>query len=582
MSNISQSFLDKVLDYLCSISALEDEINRGNLVNGLSFAAQVKVVPAQRPHLTQIVQLASSHGVISEGSYTGQHALQVIIDRTLPLIKGSEEKEQHRENLIKELVSLLEPVIYETETIRLEFVNRLDEIGQITSSYAPPYYLVDAPAGYGKTELLRALKRRFDELEWWCASVEIDEDTSISTLATKLAHQLDVDLKQTDPLLPLGRRLGGAIKHKWSQTKKGLVLLLDFVRKPYLLTFKELVREFISDMQSTLKEHQSPDLPLRVIMAGRYVAPQYEELENPKIPLAVLSLGTFDFDVVKLSIAKYLDRSDVDDLTAHLVYLTGGHPGCVAHILEIYRKKAWNTDDLLRFEQRIWNGDSYIGKEGIKDKIEKIINEIPSSKNFRNLITQLSVSRYLDNGYLKQFLAQQPMANDASSFADNLTATYLFRRHKRGISDDIARRLLVLWLRHDPDYKFEDLCKNAMNWCFNRLGDSTLTSEREVWFVEYLFQCLQQEVKNINNLRGRDTLRSVFWKENVPNALRTYFSVATYDDINVEKGVLIDRIKDDWEFQFTINYYLRENCYTAQPYHELRQVIKTFKPFPEQ
>ena len=35
-------------------------------------------------------------------------------------------------------------------------------------------------------------------------------------------------------------------------------------------------------------------------------------------------------------------------------------------------------------------------------------------------------------------------------------------------------------------------------------------------------------------------------------------------------------IEEDWEFRFTVNYYLRENRYTNEPYIQLRQQIEQF------
>jgi hypothetical protein len=575
---IPVEFQDELVNFLCSIPPLNRKSNRDDLVHGLAPAIvnSIGSEGSLREHLTEIVAHASSLGKAEEGEYSGQHPLEVIMTRVSKYVDGFEKKNVLG-ILLKQLNDILDSLPPEIKATCLKFVNRLDEIGQITSSYAPPYYLVDAPAGYGKTRLLLESKHWFETQSWRCAYVEVNENDSLSTVTDKLARELSVDFAQTDPFLSLGNRLGGAILRNWDTSRKSLVLFIDMTKKPCLPTFAELIQRFIFDMENTLKEHLSLEPLFRVIIAGRYIAAQYEELESPKIPRAVLSLGTFDFNVVKLSIAKYLDRPDVDDLSAHLVYLTGGHPGCVAHILEMYRKQAWNIDDLLKFEQRIWDGDSYIG-QGIKDVIREVVNEIPSSSDFRNLIIQLSIFRYLDTVSLRHFLEQSSTTlTDASAFADQLTATYLFRRHKRWISDDIARRLLVLWLRHDPTYQFGQLCEDAKAWCISRLSDPR-QPEREVWFVEYLFQCLQCYARAILTVENRKRISSTFWKENVLIALQTYFGIETYDDIDVEKGVLIDRIKDDWEFKFTVNYYLRENCYLEQPYYELQQFIKTYQP----
>ena len=48
-----------------------------------------------------------------------------------------------------------------------EFVNRAYELEQICRLGGPKFILVDAPAGYGKTFLLRKVKETYDVKEDW-------------------------------------------------------------------------------------------------------------------------------------------------------------------------------------------------------------------------------------------------------------------------------------------------------------------------------------------------------------------------------------------------------------------------------
>ncbi|HEY7414285.1 MAG TPA: trypsin-like peptidase domain-containing protein, partial [Ktedonobacteraceae bacterium] len=69
------------------------------------------------------------------------------------------------------------------------FTNRQDEIKLITSSLAPAYYLLDAPAGYGKSKLLQELQKRLYEQKWFSVYLVLDSP-NLNKLAEAVVEKL--------------------------------------------------------------------------------------------------------------------------------------------------------------------------------------------------------------------------------------------------------------------------------------------------------------------------------------------------------------------------------------------------------
>lgn len=578
MPNIPQNFLTNLTDFLRSIPALDEETNRDSLLSGLprSITDHIERSRAQSTDLENIVQEFSESGRITAGEFRGAHPLEVVLRHTRRYVADT-EKELTLNDLIDELCSHIELPLPELEKLNLDFTNRQEEIRAIISDYAPAYYLVDGPAGYGKSQLLKeGLKPRFEESGWRCALAQIQEGDTLQGVAKELAEELGVELSQ-DRELSYGQRLGGALRREQWGEEEGVVLLLDLNGRPNLQILKELVESFIPDIHNTLKHCEffsSRHNPFRAVIAARSVT-SLPAIISSAVPFGSLTLRAFDYGIVLDSAYNYLGndtRESVSRLAAHLIYLTGGHPGCIATVLALYKSYYWAPTDVLSRRIRIWRGI-------IRDVTDKICDEMPSSATeLEELVSELCVFRCLDYQLLERFAKEVSCTavKDSVSLADRLTATYIFdwSDDNRLIRDNITRRLLAIRLQQQRPGRFISLCGDAQEFCFDQLverGDGA-----EIWLVEYLFQILQQQLGSIHDPRIRDQLREEFWNTAVPTALKAYFGREQAKPHYFERVPLVRRIEQDWEFCFTVNYYLRRDTYNDETYLRLLQEIEEF------
>jgi len=457
----------------------------------------------------------------------------------------------------------------------IPFQNREDEIRAIQSSFAPPYFLLDAPAGYGKSVLLEQLAKRFKEDNWLVAHVRLDEQSSVQGLVAELAQTLEMKCPPTSPDLvhcaaQLARILLDDKGNK--MTQEGLVFLIDLDQEPALSMFEQLLRDFIPTAQESLRVHeffQAKHNRLRVILAGRYLAGRVRSASGG-IPLTVLRLAPFNYtvirDTIQILFPNYATKSIVQ-IAAHAMYLTGGHPGCIAHCLASYQSSGLPPDVFLRvWSDKVW-------QEHVRPTVYNIRDNTPES--LQKALDRVSVFRYLDYPLLDILTAgEAPLIEgyeSGSDLADRLTGAYLSSWQRRLLRDDITRRLLVIRSSKEEE-DFSSWCRQAQEMCAAHLRRPR-TQLPEVWAIEYLYQVLQEYAGAVREPRQRQVARDRFNKE-VPQALTWLLDGR---DPREQHQALNEALEEDWEFRFTVNYFLREDRYSDRPYQQLlRQTEKRF------
>ncbi len=503
-------------------------------------------------------------------------------DLTQLLLDYSEERllETRQPGLAEQIAKLQAPEPKPAPPPHVPFINREDELKQILSSFAPPYHLVDAPAGYGKTALLKELRRRFGEQNWISVYVSVQKHRSLPDVAQALAAQLGISLTLDPDARRLGLNLGRAIvQHQGDyfvqegvDSRRGVILFIDVDKRPWtslLPTIDALLVDFIPGVEYSLRGldfFKRSHNPFRVVFAGRYLAGKTPS--TSPLPLTILKLTPFNYEVVRNSARAYLsDQRGVGQLAAHLMHYTAGHPGCMARVLELYQERGYPPDEFFRYSaEEIW--ESIVWQEA-----DAVHNDI--RRELRRIFDDLSIFRCLDYAVLQRLLDEAVFPEHESEFdlADELTGTYLMDWKGRLLRDDITRRLLAMRLLQEIGPRsFAVHCQRAQAICVERLQDSSAQMP-EMWTIEFLFQSLQQHAEDIKDRQKRMEIRQAFLGQALLQALQLLVDGRKARE---ERYALKRALEADWEFQFTVNYFLREDEYNDEPHEELSQRIDDF------
>jgi hypothetical protein len=204
------------------------------------------------------------------------------------------------------------------------FTNQVQAIDQVTRSFSPPYRIIQGPAGYGKTGLLKRLKEYYSEkdIPWECAYISITEKNSTEDLVQKLSEALGiVELINRNPNMPINERFGNALFIKWNEIiteerarknppKKGLCLLIDLDKRPFETILSSLFSEILPTIGknlSLLGAFSSREKEFLVIIGGRYLSrfsTTWKITGNLVAP--IITLEPFTNDVIRQATNQYL------------------------------------------------------------------------------------------------------------------------------------------------------------------------------------------------------------------------------------------------------------------------------------
>ncbi|MBD3270148.1 hypothetical protein GF376_01335 [Candidatus Peregrinibacteria bacterium] len=454
----------------------------------------------------------------------------------------------------------------------VSFVNRKEELTDSSANYAAPFLLYEAPAGYGKTELLKAIEHEHFRKGWLCAYVKVDQE------APSVTHVLEnvVTAFGYHDLLPLcenvssvARALAAALKVRLESFERGhkevgAILLVDNIELLPLREADVFLNQFLPLMQATLSV-------FRIRLAGRYTTSSWAR-KAKKCKLVVHPLTPFKFNAVRDTIRLKSERQ-LDLRAAHLMHVTGGHPGCIIEILE-----RMNFDEPVE-QHFALNDDKY--KRIVLSTASQVRQSIPPK--LRDVFDTLSVFRRYNYWLLERMIDDGLISyqGDARDLEKELTATYLVVRDQGFIQDEIVRRLLSIRLRWKERERFVTLCEQARVIYREYLGNTI--SRPEFVAIEGLYQELQsryyQESSPVLSQEAlqQEALRNEFFTDDgVLNFyLKTLASKPEAQDIMADLRTRLIR-EEDWEFRFVVNFYLRDDQYTNKPYQQIIDAVSSF------
>ncbi len=229
---------------------------------------------------------------------------------------------------------------------QLEFVNRMEEIEKITTlSRCPHYILINAPAGYGKTRLLNEAKKNFQENDWLCIHIILNRKRaySLEDLAKEILKEIGVDKNESlhfkSPNQFRYKITAQLCAYAENIQSEDILLIVDNVEILDKDILQQFLNNFIANLYSDLREGNYAS-EVRVVLSGRYIS--YIKFIT-KVPFVVTPIiKPFDFNVVHETVEKISKVKETKPyyskisrkIASHLMYITGGHPGCMAEILK--------------------------------------------------------------------------------------------------------------------------------------------------------------------------------------------------------------------------------------------------------
>lgn len=489
--------------------------------------------------------------------------------------------EQQIQHLLDGLKDLFHPI---------EFVNRVKEIQSLTGIYCPPYLLLNAPMGYGKTRLIRQLKSKLQKGNWLCIHLELSREKTYTfeELAIGIVGQLGgacVKDSEKTTSEQIGYEIGRCILQALKQEQKNVLLSIDEIETLEEPVTKALLNECIPAIQEGLAIADM-SLKFHLICAGRYIA--HWKQWSSKLPLELMSLTSFDFAAAYETVEKFASTSDAKtadtykkDFAALLMHMTGGHPGCMVKIL----REGYG----IPIRQLIVREQEYY-ECFVKPVIMEIQNHIPGK--LQDIFEKLSVCRIYNNSLLRALIDEKVISypGSARNLEEDLMATYLVERKGGFIQDDIIRRLLAIKIRKERGRSHHDgkpeaflmLCEKVKNIYETYISEENTTYYLHALTLECLYQELQAQYhRSPGDLEAKIVLYKKFFAKD--GILQRYLCILLskpdiYDNLQNLWTVLQNG--DDWEIRFIFNYFLgQRNHYTEESYQclleQVEQIIAT-------
>lgn len=313
--------------------------------------------------------------------------------------------------------------------------------------------VLDAPAGYGKSYLLRESKNRLEKKGWLCIVVTLPFDDervkSIgeirSEIITGLEAEFSNDVPDPDDLL-----MG-----EFRNVKK-FALMFDSIEADDNGKIVAWIREKIAEplRRSGRKDYQ-------IILAGRHVQrdqnpyewekwkgrlQNFPNDENPIEPLRQEVLQAINVSNIQEILEDVLDFSGVPTLedlhrvAEGIAWLSAGHPGIVEKLVDEWRANKYGQDFSPATSQDRLKS---VFKSRILGCVEELLNGFSDKKI--QLLRVVSVFRQMDHNLLKNLFDRQLLDGDYQLVWTKVIALKLFDKPKSHAywKDGVMRQVIA-------------------------------------------------------------------------------------------------------------------------------------------
>lgn len=396
----------------------------------------------------------------------------------------------------------LEAVTSPNEVVQLRFVNRIKELDLLCSDrYDPLYTLVHAPAGYGKTCLLREMYSQYEKKDkgtWCCIEIRLpsylgverlESKVDLVSLKGKVWDALDIESDVDNISLDLA---------SWcNEQNSNIVVFIDDFERLEDEAISWLWNEMTPDLVERLGEGFFYRYKLKWFFFGRYVVDKMRLAQRIRVtdyPLEPFSLNVvyntisdFATDVLKRS----WGNQKVRDLSNYVMYNTGGHPAAIEKILMDWEKTHFSYTIEEYFDKdRVWRT--------IEDLIRKTINrDLDVDDEFLKVFRKLSGFRHLRYDLIEYLAGNHHISWSESGWhlIDRLLDRRLVTFQDPFFVDSITRQALLLQFRHDHRTVFLEICKGGIEY-YTECYRSPQEKEAPQMFIERLYQMAQLAIED--------------------------------------------------------------------------------------
>lgn len=452
----------------------------------------------------------------------------------------------------------------------IPFINQEKVIKNVLSPVGDAKFIIDGPFGCGKTHLLRELKRIFEKPEHFrdkykeasrmqpriCAFVSV-YDHSLQEFVSELYKQFKVETPERKPTTEPGKQFANSIIRDRRDRSEldGYVLFVDIIGIAKETFIKDLFLQFIPDLYdslSVIRYFEEDPSRFRIILAGSHITTQLNKLfpdSNGDSRHGKRNyLSPFSHYHLKETARQYLgsklaDKS-LEQICQHIYHYSGGHTRCMVELLRLYERSEHHLpNDFLRYERAIV-------EQIVSQERHKLENGWPA--DLKAVLERISGFRVINSTIFGNVICNSALANyeDVYALWKRLNGSNIWENHA-GLLYNRHHRIMSLDLRRDPEYS---KMVQAAYLEYLKSIEHGVPQYIDKWAVEYLYQALQSKLSNFDSEDLLDINRKRFFEEELPFILNEILSINS--EWQERHEAIKNEIRNDQDFQFTINYYL--------------------------